>query len=126
MSKIIICFSESLQFYRGSSYDITDELNHILQLNEEKALLQNNRTGCGSTLKRIFSSAFGIPFIKVGIIRTLHQWGESTTLMMNMIQIFRDSKSSVEPKFAPVFVGVVQVWSSIFSIIINLFATLKF
>ena len=110
--RYVTCFlvcSQSLQFYRGSNYDITDELSQILELSETKTLLNKNKSGCATTLKRIFSSAFGKPFLMVGVIRILNQWGESHNLMINMIQIFRDSNSSIEPELAPVFVAIVQV-----------------
>jgi len=45
----------------------------------------------------------------VGTIRIMNQWGEATNVMINMIPIFRESKSSVEPELAPVFVGAMQV-----------------
>jgi hypothetical protein len=59
--------------------------------------------------RRILSPAFGKPFRCVGVIFLMNQWGEFTNLVMNMISIFRESKSSIEPELAPVVVGVVQV-----------------
>jgi len=106
---ILLFCRNSLQFYRGADYDITEELNQIIQLNKEKALHNKNRKSWTTTFRRIFSSAFGKPFLMIGVIRILNQWGESSNLTINMIQIFRDSNSSVEPELAPVFVGVIQV-----------------
>ena len=109
MLNLSLCFSKSLQFYRGSNYDIAEELNEIFQRHEEKSLQSKDKNGCCSSIQRIISPAFGRPFFIVGVIFLLNQWGEFTNLVMNMIQIFKDSKSSIEPELAPVFVGVVQV-----------------
>jgi membrane protein insertase Oxa1/YidC/SpoIIIJ len=67
-----------------------------------------NNSWC-SAIKRIVSPAFGRPFMVVGVLFLLNQWGEFTNLVMNMINIFKESNSSIDPQLAPVFVGVVQV-----------------
>jgi hypothetical protein len=59
--------------------------------------------------KQIFSPAFGRPFMRVGVIIMLNKCNEYNNLVLNMISIFRESKSSIEPELAPVFVGIVQV-----------------
>jgi hypothetical protein len=51
----------------------------------------------------------------VGIIQLLNNFGVYTVLVLNMINIFNDAKSSFEPELAPVFVSIVQVnFSEIF------------
>jgi len=102
---------KSLQFYRGPNFDVTEELNEIIQCKEAKVLEAEtgNRNGCGSTFRRLLSPAFGRPFMLVGILQLLNNFGLYTILVLNMINIFKDAKSSIEPELAPVFVGVVQV-----------------
>ena len=102
-------FRKSLQFYRGQDYDITEEFEEISSQNQKKALLAQHSSGWKSTLKRFTSSAFGRPFLCIGVLYLIMQWGEFNNLTIHMISIFRDSKSSIEPELAPVFVGCIQV-----------------
>jgi hypothetical protein len=57
----------------------------------------------------LLSPSFTKPFICIGALRVFSQWGEMAILMVYMITIFKQSKSSIEPELAPVFVGVIQV-----------------
>jgi len=102
---------KSLQFYRGRNFDITQEFNEIIKQKEAKDLLVNTRSknGCCSSLRRIFSPAFGRPFMVIGIIQILNFIGVYTVLLFNMINIFKEAQSSINPQLAPVFVGIVQV-----------------
>lgn len=114
-------FRNSLQFYRGKKYDITDEFDEILKQNCLKTLKAKTSSGWRSTLRRIASPAFGQPFKCVGILFILVHWGEFNNLLINMIHIFRESKSTIEPRLAPVFVGCIQVKIVIsFTVYINL------
>jgi hypothetical protein len=106
---INFCRRKSLQFYRGSDYDITSEFGEILKKNEEKVLRSEFDSGRMASLKRIASPAFGRPFLCIGVLFLINQCGEFTNLVIHMINIFREAKSSIEPELAPVFVGVVQV-----------------
>ena len=104
--------AKSLQFYRGKSYIIDDEFNEILKQNEAKNnQLKASGAGIGrfSGLRRIFSPAFGKPFLVVGVMQSLNNWGAYTIIMLNMIDIFRDSATSIPIEQAPVYVGVLQV-----------------
>ena len=93
-------------------YNIEEELSEILKQNEAK----NNQvkaSGAGigrfTCLRRIFSPAFGKPFLVVGVMQSLNNWGAYTIIMLNMIDIFRDSATSIPIEQAPVYVGVLQV-----------------
>ena len=104
--------AKSLQFYRGKTYNIEEELSEILKQNEAK----NNQIkasgagpGCFSVIKRIFSPAFGKPCLVVGVLQLLNNWGVYTILMINMIEIFRGSATSIPADQAPVYVGILQV-----------------
>jgi hypothetical protein len=102
-------FRNSLQFYRGKAYDITEEFDEILKQNALKILKAKSTSGWKSTIRRIASPAFGQPFKCVGVLFILVHWGEFNNLLINMINIFKESKSSIEPRLAPVFVGFIQV-----------------
>ena len=104
--------AKSLQLYRGKTYEIEKELSEILKQNEAK----NNKikasgagTGRFSVIKRIFSPAFGRPYLVVGVLQLLNSWGVYTILMINMIEIFRGSATSIPADQAPVYVGILQV-----------------
>ena len=104
--------AKSLQFYRGKGYIIDDELNEILKQNQAKNnQLKASGAGIGrfSGLRRIFSPAFGKSFLVVGVMQSLNNWGAYTIIMLNMIDIFRDSATSIPIEQAPVYVGVLQV-----------------
>jgi|LakMenEpi03Aug12_release.lakeMendotaPanAssembly.Ray.scaffolds.fasta_scaffold1278020_1 hypothetical protein len=62
-----------------------------------------------TSLRRLASPAFGRPFLCVGVLFIITQWGELTNLVIHMISIFREANSSIDPELAPVFVGIVQV-----------------
>jgi hypothetical protein len=66
-------------------------------------------SGCMTSLRRLASPAFGRPFLCVGVLFIINQWGELTNLVIHMISIFREANSSIDPELAPVFVGIVQV-----------------
>ena len=80
--------------------------------NGKKSTLAKCSSGWKSTFKQIASPAFGRPFLCVGVLYLIMQWGEFNNLVIHMIGIFKDSKSSIEPELAPVFVGCVQVYKS--------------
>ena len=101
-----------MQFYRGKSYNIDEELSEIVKQNEAKNNLikaSGAGTGCCSGLRRIFSPAFGKPYMVIGVLMLINNWGAYTILMINMINIFRDSATSIPIDQAPVYVGVLQV-----------------
>jgi hypothetical protein len=80
--------------------------------NEKKALLGQHTNGWKSNLKRFTSSAFGRPFLCIGVLYLIMQWGEFNNLTIHMISIFRTANSSIEPELAPVFIGCIQVYQS--------------
>jgi MFS family permease len=102
---------KSLQFYRGPNFDISEEFDEIIQMKEAKNLECQTRGGNGpcSSFRRLLSPIFFRTFMIVGIIQLLTTLGVYSILVFNMINIFKDAKSSIEPELAPVFVGVVQV-----------------
>ena len=113
---VFLCnYRKSLQFYRGSNYDITTEFGEIQKQKEEKDLRSECDSGWTSSFKRIASPAFGQPFLCIGVLFVINQCGEYTNLVIHMINIFKETKSSIDPELAPVCVGVVQVSGIIFN-----------
>jgi SP family facilitated glucose transporter-like MFS transporter 8 len=110
---------KSLQFYRGPNFDIREEFDEIIQMKEANNMEFQTKGGNGScsSFRRLLSPAFFRPFMMVGIIQLLTNLGVYSILVFNMINIFKDAKSSIEPELAPVFVGVVQVVHSFIKVL---------
>jgi hypothetical protein len=108
-------YRKSLQFYRGSNFDITTEFGEILKQKEEKDSRSKCDSGWKSSFKRIASPAFGQPFLCIGVLFVINQCGEYTNLVIHMINIFKETKSSIDSELALVCVGVVQVSRIIFN-----------
>ena len=116
---IAAIFRKSLQFLRGRDYDITDELNEMIDRKQKKQSLMTSSSGSWTWIaKRLMSPAYLRPFMCVGVIKIIMTWGGINILMMFMVNVFRESKSSVDPELAPVFVGIVRVLSSGFSCLV--------
>ena len=84
----------------------------LLLSRKHREKIESNTSGsCGlaSTLGRLCSPSFTRPFLCIGALRVFSQWGEMCILLVYMITIFKQSKSSIEPELAPVFVGIIQV-----------------
>ena len=68
---------ESLQFFRGKSYNITDEYDEIQQKHESKKS-QHSKSWWKFTIKQIFSSAFVtsnmLLFFSISIFSCLNFW----------------------------------------------------
>jgi hypothetical protein len=108
---VCVCMCVSLSVCLFIYSDITQEFNEIIQQKEAKDLNVNTKgkNDCYSSIKRIISPAFGKPFMVIGIMHTLTSLGVYIILLFNMINIFKEAQSSVEPQLAPVFVDIVQV-----------------
>ena len=63
---------KSLEFFRGEAYDITEEMNEIVEKRDSK----RTETNSSSTLKRMTASrkAFLKPFSCIGILYLLGSW----------------------------------------------------
>ena len=72
-------------------------------------MLTQHSSGWKLILKRLTSTAFGQPFLCIGVLYLIMQWGEFDNMTIHMISIFSESKSSIDPEFAPVFVSCIMV-----------------
>ena len=109
-------FRKALQFLRGEDFDIKEELNEMIKLKESnEASMASSSNTWTWTFKRLASRAYLKPFFCIGFIKIFMTWGGMNILMMYMVNVFRGSTSSIDPELAPVFVGIVRVFSSVCS-----------
>ena len=99
---------QSLQFFRGKSYNITDEYDEIQQKHESKQS-QHSKNWWKFTTKKIFSSAFFKPFLCIGIVFALNEWLGFGPLMTYIFEIFDETRSSVDPGIGLVIIASTRV-----------------
>ena len=99
---------QSLQFFRGKSYNITDEYDEIQQKHESKQS-QHSKNWWKFTIKKIFSSAFFKPFLCIGILYALNEWLGFGPLMTYIFEIFDETGSSVETGIGLVIIASIRV-----------------
>ena len=99
---------QSLQFFRGKSYNITDEYDEIQQKHESKQS-QQSKNWLKFTFKKIFSSAFLKPFSCIGIVLALNEWLGFGPLMTYIFEIFEETGCSVDPGIGLVIIASIRV-----------------
>ena len=95
---------KSLAFFRGPVYDITPEVEEI----QEKHLTKHSES-CSWIMKRLCSSAFFKPFSCIGLLKVLFNASGFDTLLIYMIPVLKEAKSSIDPKLGAIIVGGVRV-----------------
>ena len=99
---------QSLQFFRGKSYNITNEYDEIQQKHESKKS-QHSKSWWKFTIKKIFSSAFFKPFLSIGIVFALNEWSGFGPLLTYTFEIFDETGSSVDPGIGLVVIASIRV-----------------
>ena len=99
---------QSLQFFRGKSYNITDEYDEIQQKHESKKS-QHSKSWWKFTIKQIFSSAFFKPFLSIGVVFALNEWSGFGPLLTYTFEIFDETGSSVDPGIGLVVIASIRV-----------------
>ena len=99
---------KSLQFFRGSQYDESEELNEIKKKHESKQK-ENTGQSWSFVVRRIFSMAFLKPFLCVGILHLNSTWGGFTQIQIFMLDILERSGSTIDPKMGPIVIGVTRL-----------------
>ena len=102
---------QSLQFFRGKSYNITDEYDEIQQKHESKQS-QHSKNWWKFTIKKIFSSAFFKPFLCIGIIFALNEWSGFITLMTYTFEIFDETGSSFDLGIGLIVIASIRVMTA--------------
>ena len=100
-----VCFlsRKALQFYRGAQYDISEEIGEM----NEKHL--SKLANVQSSWRRLFSMSFLRPFLCVGVLAILSLASGFNVVSIYMIEILRDSGSTVNPNLAPIIVGTIRL-----------------
>jgi len=97
---------DSLVWYRGGEFDISDEFNEIVQKKEEK-----QDDGLKEKMKDVFSLPFLRAFAISGGLFFIVQFNGISILAMFMTEIFQDAKLSFDPRLAPVLIGLIRILS---------------
>ena len=105
----IIYNRKSLQFFRGSAYDITEEINEIKEKHESKLELQGKSKSWIWPFQKIVSPAFFKPFSCIGVTHMLTEMSGFNIMVIYMIKILKDSGSSIDPNLCPIIVGSIRI-----------------
>ena len=95
-------FRTALQFYRGKTYDISNEFDEIQERHLSKT--ENNDV---TTWKQIFSLKFLKPFSCIGILNIFHTMSGPNVVMIFLILILdqEESGSFIDPNKVPIIIG---------------------
>ena len=99
---------DSLRFYRGPNFDISDEIDEI----HKKHLSKPESKSVVMLLKRIFSSAFLKPYMCIGIIEALFNISGFEITLVYMVDLLRETGSGIDPYLGPVIIGAVRFVTS--------------
>ena len=105
-------FRRSLQFYRGSDYDINEEFCEMQEKHLSKVTEQIKSSSWKWTLERFFSMAFLKPFSCAGILSVLSMACGTNVVSTYMFFILQESGSLINPNLAPIIVGTVCLITS--------------
>ena len=98
----------SLQWYRGKHYDITEEIEEIIQNKRDKAGDEKREASLCGLLTTVGSPAFLRPFSCAGLLYILAQWTGISTMVFFMTTIFQQSGSTIDPHLCPVIVAGIR------------------
>lgn len=119
---------QSLQWYRGKEYDITEEIEEIIDSKVEKDRMksENNQDKCPGGVRLINvlgSRTFLTPFSCAGVLYLLAQLTGISTMVFYMTNIFQESGSSIDPHLAPVIVAAIRVVTAGFAAFVLRYAS---
>ena len=99
---------QSLQFFRGEKYDISEEFNEIQKKHETKKT-QYKGQSWKFVLLRICSPAFLKPFTCVGILYSLTAWSGFSPLVTYTFEILDEAGTSIEPGIGLIIIGSIRI-----------------
>ena len=99
---------KSLKFFRGTNYDLSNELEEI----QQKHLSKQKKQTFTWIMRRLFSPAFFRPFLCIGMLEILFMLSGFEVVMLYMHRILETTQSSIDPALGPVITGVVRVISA--------------
>ena len=105
---------QSLVVLRGSNYDVNEEFQEIV--NKKKAKEVKGMTVWGTLCSKVFLK----PFLRIGSLMMLTQWAGINVISAYMVNIFKQSGSSIDPALAPILVcGVQQVLATFSTMVLR-------
>ena len=119
---------QALQWYRGPDYDITDEIDEIVnsKMEKMKEKKQESSHGVCYLIKVMGTASFLRPFSCSGVMYLLAQWTGISTMVLYMSNIFQESGSSIDPFLAPVIVAGVRVFTAGLAAFVLRYASRKY
>ena len=109
MSCFFSFFRKSLQFFRGSGYDITEEINEIEEKHDyyKKA---SEGTRKAPIFKSILSLSFLKPFSCVGVLFITAEFSGYQAFMSYMFKVLKHSGFTLDLGLGPIIVGCIRLF----------------
>ena len=96
---------KSLRFFRGSDYDLTEELKEIQQKHDEKTS-QRLQQSWKYTINKLFSPVFVKPLLCAGVLGIIDTGlSGSMPLLIFMVGILDEAGTSFDSTIGPIIVG---------------------
>ena len=95
---------KSLQFYRASDSNISEELEEI-KARKSKKVVKNSKW----QWTKLFSMAFWKPFSCIGVIWSLNMFSGFPALTNYLIEIMEESGSDIDPNIGPLVIGILAL-----------------
>ena len=96
---------DSLKFFRGLQYDISREFNEMLKKHQSKP----ESKSISYVLQRLTSRAFLKPYMCIGVIEALFNVCGFEVTLIYMVDLLKDTGSSIDPSLGPVIMGVSRI-----------------
>ena len=96
---------DSLKFFRGLQYDISNEFNEMLKKHQSKP----ESKSISYVLQRLTSRAFLKPYMCIGVIEALFNVCGFEVTLIYMVDLLKDTGSSIDPSLGPVIMGVSRI-----------------
>ena len=93
---------ESLKFFRGIDYDISNEYHEMMTKHQSKP----ESKSVLYVLQRLSSKAFLKPYMCIGVIEALFNVCGFEVTLIYMVNLLKDTGSSIDPSLGPVIMGV--------------------
>ena len=98
---------KSLQFFRGSNYDVAEEISEIQMKHLTKNA--NVKNHCAWMCQRLFSAAFWKPFACIGVIWSLNFLSGHSAFSNYLYDLIEESGSTIHYSLGLLTVGIVRI-----------------
>ena len=96
---------DSLKFFRGLDYDVSNEYNEMLKKHQSKP----ESKSVSYVLQRLTSKAFLKPYMCIGVIEALFNVCGFEVTLIYMVDLLKDTGSSIDPSLGPVIMGICRI-----------------